>query len=157
MGAGKSSIGKKLSKRLGLPFVDSDRVIVRRHGVIAEIFATHGEQHFRGLERDVVAESLAAGGVLSLGGGAVLHPDTRDRLTGHRVVLLTVSADAVASRITGGGRPLLGDGGLDAWRRIALERDPIYRSVASVTFDTSHRPISTVVDDIVSWVEKGAS
>jgi shikimate kinase len=152
MGAGKSSIGKKLSRRLGVGFLDTDRLIVQRHGPVAEIFARDGEPRFRELERDVVAEALASTGVVSLGGGAVLDPLTRRRLEGVSVVLLTVTPEAVAARLQGSSRPLLAEGGMDAWRAIALERDPVYRSLADLVVDTSRRPVSHVVDDVVAWL-----
>jgi shikimate kinase len=91
--------------------------------------------------------------VVSLGGGAVLDESTRASLAGLPVVMLSVSASAVESRLAGGSRPLLTRGGIDAWREIAAERDPIYRDVASVVVDTSHRPVSSVVDDIVAWLD----
>lgn len=152
MGAGKSSIGKKLSRRLGVRFLDTDRLLVQRHGPVAEIFATQGEPRFRELEREVVAEALASTGVVSLGGGAVLDPLTRERLRGASVVLLTVTPEAVADRLAGSSRPLLAQGGMDAWRAIALEREPVYRSLADVVVDTSRRPVSHVVDDVVAWL-----
>jgi len=154
MGAGKSSIGKKTSRRLDTPFTDTDRVLVSRHGPVADLFAAHGEEGFRELERVVVAEALAGEGVVSLGGGAVLHPGTRDLLRGVPVVLLTVTPEAVESRLRGGSRPLLAVEGMTAWRRIAAERDPLYRAVADLTLDTSHRPVSGVVDDVVAWVRE---
>lgn len=153
MGAGKTSIGKKLSRRLDVPFVDSDRLIVGRHGPIADLFEQHGEAHFRALEHAAVVEALAGHGVVSLGGGAVLDPRTRASLSGLPVVLLTVTAEAVESRLAGSARPLLQRGGIDSWRAIATEREPVYRRLASVVFDTSHRPVSTVVDDIQTWLE----
>ncbi|WP_370544731.1 shikimate kinase [Frigoribacterium sp. VKM Ac-2530] len=152
MGAGKSSIGKKLSRRLGVGFLDTDRLLVQRHGPVAEIFARDGEPRFRELEREVVAEALASTGVVSLGGGAVLDPLTRERLRGASVVLLTVTPEAVADRLAGSSRPLLAQGGMDAWRAIALEREPVYRSLADVVVDTSRRPVSHVVDDVVAWL-----
>ena len=153
MGAGKTSIGKKLARRLDAGFADSDRVIVQRHGAIADIFEAEGESAFRAKEREVVSELLASDGVVSLGGGAVLDGSTRASLAGLPVVMLTVSASAVESRLAGGTRPLLARGGIDAWRAIAAERDPVYRDVASVVVDTSHRPVSSVVDDIVAWLD----
>ena len=153
MGAGKTSIGKKLSRRLGVPFVDSDRLVVRRHGPIADLFDRHGEAHFRALEHEAVLEALTGDGVVSLGGGAVLDERTRASLSGLPVVLLTVTAEAVESRLAGSTRPLLERGGIEAWRAIAAERDPVYRALASAVFDTSHRPVSTVVDDIETWLD----
>src|SRR5919202_3957131 len=99
MGAGKSSIGRRLAKGLDLPFTDTDVEIARRHGPIPELFAVGGEAGFRALERTVVAEALAGDGVVALGGGAVLDPDTRRDLERSTVVLLTVSEEAVADRL----------------------------------------------------------
>ncbi|HEV7624507.1 MAG TPA: shikimate kinase [Amnibacterium sp.] len=149
MGAGKSSVGRKLAKRLGLPFTDTDQRIVARHGTIADLFAEQGEPAFRALERAVVAEALADGGVVSLGGGAVLDPGTRADLAGCTVVLLTVDETAVADRLASARRPLLADG-LASWRRIAAERDGLYRGLADLVVDTSHRPMAHVVDELAA-------
>lgn len=147
MAAGKSSIGRRLAKRLALPFTDTDAVIAARHGPIPELFAVGGESGFRGLERAVVAEALAGGGVVALGGGAVLDLDTRRDLAGCTVVLLTVSEEAVAARLGGGRRPLLTEG-VESWRRIRDERADLYASLADVVVDTSRRPITTVADEL---------
>lgn len=147
MGAGKSSIGGRLAKSLGLVFTDTDVEIARRHGPIPELFAVGGEAGFRGLERTVVAEALAGGGVVALGGGAVLDADTQRDLERCTVVLLTVSEDAVAARLANGRRPLLTDG-IDSWRRIRDERATLYASLADVTVDTSRRPITVLADEL---------
>ena len=149
MGAGKSSVGRKLAKRLGLPFADTDQRIVARHGTIAELFAERGEPEFRMLERQVVAEALGEGGVVALGGGAVLDPATRADLARCHVVLLTVDEAAVADRLASGARPLLVDG-LDSWRLIAAEREVVYRGVADLVVDTSRRPMAHVVEEIAT-------
>lgn len=154
MGAGKTSIGKRVAKRLGLPFADSDAVIGREHGPIDAIFAAHGEAHFRELERDAVATALGGGGVVALGGGAVLHPHTRAALGAHRVVLLTVAPQNVAARIRGGARPLLQEGDAVArWHEIYAERKPLYEQLADVTFDTSAGHLTDVVDSLVEWIQ----
>jgi len=147
MGAGKSSIGRKLAKRLGVPFVDTDQRIVAQHGSIAELFAERGEPAFRAIERAVVADALAGGGVVALGGGAVLDPATRDDLAACTVVLLTVDEAAVAARLANGTRPLLVDG-LASWRRIADERAATYAALADVVVDTSRRPMAHLVDEL---------
>jgi shikimate kinase len=154
MGAGKSSVGRRVAKALGVPFTDTDRTIVRAHGPIDGIFATRGEPAFRELEAAAVAEALRGGGVVAVGGGAVTHADTRAAMAGARVVLLTVSPEAVAERIAGTNRPLLASGGLDAWTTIADERAATYAALAHVTVDTSRRPMSRVVDDVVAWVRR---
>lgn len=153
MGAGKTSVGKRVAKRLGLSFTDSDAVIVREHGPIDAIFTAEGEPRFRELERDAVASALAAGGVVALGGGAVLHPDTQAALRGHRVVLLTVAPRNVAARIRGGSRPLLEDGdAVERWHEIYAARRPLYERLAHVTFDTSAGPLQDVVDALAAWI-----
>lgn len=148
MGAGKSHVGRKLAARLGVPFVDTDAVIVERHGAIEELFERHGEPGFRELERRAVAEAIAAPAVVSLGGGAVLHPETRAALADATVVFLTVDARAVAPRLRGGTRPLIAEGGIRAWTRIFDERRPLYRELADVEVDTTKRTIAQVVREI---------
>ncbi|SIT75159.1 shikimate kinase [Microbacterium sp. RU33B] len=154
MGAGKTSIGRRVARSLGLPFTDTDKVVVRDHGPIPALFETHGESHFRALERAAVVDALTGGGVVALGGGAVLDADTRADLADHRVVLLTVAPHIVASRIGGSDRPLLaGEDPLARWSRIYAERRPVYESVADVAFDTSSGPLAGVVAQIVDWIQ----
>ncbi|MDL9979768.1 shikimate kinase [Microbacterium sp. ASV49] len=153
MGAGKTSIGRRVAKMLGVSFVDSDAAIARAHGPIERIFAEQGEARFRELERDAVAEALDAGGVVALGGGAVMDAGTRALLGGHRVVLLTVEPRIVASRIQGTNRPLLqADDPVGRWREIYEARRPVYEELADATFDTSHGPLGAVAEAIAAWV-----
>ncbi|MCT9000828.1 shikimate kinase [Microbacterium memoriense] len=152
MGAGKTSIGRRVARALGVPFADSDKIVVRDHGSIAELFAHGGEAHFRELERTAVREALAGGGVVALGGGAVLDEQTRADLARHRVVQLTVEPRVVAARIAGDARPLVaGKDPIARWTRILEERQPIYDAVADVTFDTSSGPLADIVAKIVAW------
>ncbi|KJQ54758.1 shikimate kinase [Microbacterium sp. SA39] len=152
MAAGKTSVGRRVARRLGVGFIDTDKRIVAQHGPIPAIFAAHGETHFRELERAAVAAALSEGGVISLGGGAVTDAGTREMLRQHPVVFLTVSADAVADRIRGNNRPLLaGEDPLERWVRILDERRDWYDEVASTTFDTSRRPMQRIADEIVAW------
>jgi shikimate kinase len=152
MGAGKSSVGKRVAKALGVPFTDTDRMIVREHGPIPGIFADRGEPAFRELEAQAVRTAMATGGVIAVGGGAVTHVATREAMAGAAVVLLTVSPEAVADRIAGSDRPLLANGGIDAWQTIMDERAATYAELAHAVFDTSRRPMSHVVDDVVTWL-----
>lgn len=152
MGAGKTSVGRRVAKRLRVDFVDTDAAIAREHGAIPQIFAQRGETAFRELERHAVHTALASGGVVSLGGGAVLHPDTQAELTAHRVVLLTVDPAVVAGRIRDGARPLLaGEDPMTRWIEIAAQRLPVYERLADATFDTSHGPLQAIVDAIAAW------
>jgi shikimate kinase len=148
--AGKTSVGRKLAKRLGVEFIDTDKVLVAEHGPIADIFREHGEAHFRTLERKAVETALQRDAVVSLGGGAVLDPATRSDLGNASVVLLTVSREAAESRIGGGKRPLVQ--GIESWQALVDARAELYASLATVTFDTSDRPISQIVADIADWV-----
>lgn len=154
MGAGKTSVGRRVARDLQRPFSDTDSLIVRDRGPIAQLFASHGEARFREIERGAVLEALAQGGVVALGGGAVLDADTRADLAAHHVVLLTVSPRIVRARIQGASRPLLADGDdpVARWESIMASRSALYAEVADVTFDTSSGPLSQVVSDIVSWV-----
>lgn len=150
-GAGKTRVGKRLGPRLGREFIDTDRVIVAEHGAIAEIFAEHGEAHFRRLERQVVAEALTHDAVVSLGGGAVLDADTQADLAGATVIQLTVSADAVTARIASGKRPLVTS--IESWQKLVDSRSGLYESLADYTTDTSDRSIDAIVEELAEWVE----
>ncbi|HWV48414.1 MAG TPA: shikimate kinase [Microbacterium sp.] len=153
MGAGKTSVGRRVAKHLGVPFVDTDKRVVNQHGPIPDIFAAHGEAHFRELERAAVAEAIREGGVISLGGGAVTDPGTRTLLQDDPVVFLSVSLEAVAERIRGTGRPLLvGDEDpLERWDRIMQARQELYEQVATIEFDTSRRPMARIAREIADW------
>ena len=150
-GAGKTRTGKRIARLLDVPFIDTDRRIVADHGPIAALFESHGEPHFRAIERDVVAAALDETAVVTLGGGAVLDPDTQSRLEGYRVVQLTVSPEAVEARISGGKRPLIKDG-IGAWISLVEGRRPIYDRLSQLTVDTSHRPLDGVAQQIVDWL-----
>lgn len=155
MGAGKSSVGRRVARALAQQFTDTDKLIVRDHGPIPPLFAQFGEAHFREIERVTVADALARGGVVALGGGAILDSDTRADLAAHRVVFLTVSPHVVAARIHGSDRPLLADGDPVArWQRIFSERRSLYEEVADITLDTSSGPLAAVVADIVAWAQQ---
>ncbi|MGP6171114.1 shikimate kinase [Microbacterium sp. A196] len=153
MGAGKTSVGRRVAKHLGVAFIDTDKRIASEHGAIAEIFTARGEEQFRELERRAVAAALQEGGVISLGGGAVVSPQTRELLQQHPVVFLDVTADAVAQRVRGSGRPLLaGDNDpLVRWKKIYEQRRGWYDEVANATFDTSHRPMQRIASEIAAW------
>lgn len=151
MAAGKSAVGRLLAQRTGARFIDSDREIVERHGSISTIFEQQGEQAFRGLEAGVVGESLGAGNVVvSLGGGAVLHPGTRALLADATVVFLDTDLATVLPRISGdSGRPLLAGRPAERWQELYDERRPIYAEVASLVVDTRGRSVREVTDAVL--------
>ncbi len=155
-GAGKTRTGKRLARLLDVPIVDTDKRIVEQHGPIADIFEAYGEQHFRALERAEVARALAEHAVVTLGGGAVLDPATQADLASHRVVQLTVTPEAVESRIAGTKRPLVKDG-IAAWSALVAARQPIYDRLAQLTIDTSHAPLDGVAGRIADWLGTEAS
>jgi shikimate kinase len=150
-GAGKTRVGKRVARLLKVTFIDTDRRIVAAHGPIATIFAERGEAWFRQVERAEVAKALSEDAVVSLGGGAVLDPATQEQLAHHRVVMLTVSAEAVEKRITGAKRPLLKDG-IGAWLTLVESRREIYERLATRSWDTSDLPIDQIAAEIAEWV-----
>lgn len=155
-GAGKSTIGRLLADRLGVAFVDVDAEIERAAGrSIREIFAEHGEPHFRALERDHTVAALAAPGVVSLGGGAPMTPAVADALRRHpHVVWLQVDPAEAARRVgRDPGRPLLGQDDVAATLAAMLAtRGPVYADVASLVVDTTGRPAAEVVAAIAEHV-----
>lgn len=156
-GSGKSTIGRRLAKALGVGLLDTDVAIEQRTGrSIADIFATDGEQEFRRIEEDVVRAALADhDGVLSLGGGAVTSPGVHAALAGHTVVYLEISA-AEGVRRTGGNtvRPLLaGPDRAEKYRALMAKRAPLYRRVATMRVDTNRRNPGAVVRHILSRLQ----
>jgi shikimate kinase len=156
MGSGKSKLGKRIALLLGKPFVDTDRMIVAKHGTIADVFANFGEDHFRALERVAVEDALAQDAVVALGGGAILNEQTQADLVDRRVALIMVSAAAVAPRITGTKRPLL-TGGIESWTRILDSRREIYERLATRAWDTSSRPLTAIAAEIADWAASDES
>lgn len=158
MGAGKTTVARILGERWDVPVRDTDADVEATAGkTVQEIFVDDGEAAFRALERDAVARALAEhDGVLSLGGGAVLAEETRERLAGHTVVFLKVGlADAVKRVGLGESRPVLNQavGGVRTRIKALLdERTPVYRAVATLEVDTDGRSPAEVADEIVARV-----
>jgi shikimate kinase len=152
-GAGKTRIGKRVARLLGVPFIDTDSRIVAAHGPIADVFANHGEPHFRQLERSAVHRAIHEHAVVALGGGAVLDPATQADLAGRLVVQLTVSLEAVSARGVTAKRPLLANG-ISAWQELVAARQPIYDRLSSITFDTSTLPADRVATQISAWIQE---
>ena len=150
--AGKTRIGKRLAVLLGCEYHDTDKMVAADHGPIPEIFAREGEARFREWEREAVQTALGRGGVVSLGGGAVIREDTREDLARHLVAQITISAEAVAPRLNNDKRPLLA-GGLEAWVSLVAARQSWYDEVSGATFDASHRSTDDVAADIARWLE----
>ena len=138
-GAGKSTVGAHLARRLGVGFVDVDGLIEERTGkTIAEIFVDDGEAAFRELEVATTLEVLQQPGVVSLGGGAVTSPAIRAALRGHHVVWLEVSVTQATRRVgMNAVRPLLLGNVRSRLVQLMAERRPLYEEVATITIDTS--------------------
>ncbi|GAA1833241.1 shikimate kinase [Pseudonocardia ailaonensis] len=153
-GAGKSTVGRVLGRRLGVAFTDVDTEIEARIGKsIADMFTTEGEDAFRAVEREVVADLLAVDcGVLALGGGSVLAESTRVLLRGHRVVSLKVGlADGIRRTGMSTARPLLaGVNPRAAFRTLLEARAPLYAEVATVEVDTVKRSANQVATTVLA-------
>lgn len=147
MGVGKTTIGKKLANSLGLPFIDTDALVVSKHGDITAIFETQGEPTFRTFEEQAVAQAIESPAVVATGGGAVLSAKTRDALKNCAVVYLSTDGKHISSRLKHGKRPLVKNGYED-WIRIYEERKPIYESTANIVVDTSGRSLSSTIQEI---------
>lgn len=154
MGAGKSSIGRRLAARLEIPFVDADAEIERAAGMtISDIFAKHGEASFRSGEARVIARLLEAGPqVLATGGGAFMNTDTRV-LIGQKGISIWLKADydILMRRIRRrNDRPLLNtENPADTLKRLIEERYPVY-GLADVTVHSRDVPHDTIVDEILA-------
>ena len=148
MGAGKSTIGRRLSARLGMPFLDADTEIEAAAGMsIPDIFETHGEPHFRDGEARVIARLLDGGPVvLATGGGAFMREETRNRIAEKAVsIWLKADADVIMKRVKRrADRPLLQTADPAATiGRLIEERHPVYE-LADITIasrDVLHEKI----------------
>lgn len=156
MGAGKTSVSRRLARLCGIASIDMDSYIERREGRrIRDIFAEDGEGRFRDLETQVLREMTQGDPALvSCGGGVVLRPENRAILReGGFVVFLKVGADEAKSRISDPStRPLLGDA--EAARKTNAERLPLYEEVADATVDTSGRGVTALAYKVKSILEK---
>jgi shikimate kinase len=152
-GAGKSTVGEILARRLGADFRDTDDDVERAAGMtVADIFLERGEAAFRELERAAVRQALADHyGVLALGGGAILAGETRAALAGHTVVYLSVElADAVKRIGLGQGRPLLTVNPRATLKYLMDQRRPFYAAVATVTVATDGRTPDEVAAEVLA-------
>ena len=153
MGVGKSTIGRRLSSRLRLPFVDADVEIEAAAGMsIPDIFETHGEPHFRDGEARVIARLIDNGpGVLATGGGAFMREETRNRIHDKAVsIWLKADADIIMRRVKRRvDRPLLqtADPAATVGRLIA-EREPVYQQ-ANLTIWSRDVPHEKIVDECI--------
>jgi shikimate kinase len=153
MGAGKTSIGRRLAEILGLPFVDADQEIEAAAGKsIPDIFAEHGEAHFRDGEKRVIARLLDSGNqVLATGGGAFMNAETREsvRQRGISVWLKADLALLMQRVLKRGGRPLLDNPDPEAvMRKLMEERYPVY-ATADITVESTDAHHAAMVNEVL--------
>jgi shikimate kinase len=158
-GAGKSTVGALLADRLGVGFTDTDAEVEAVAGKpVSDIFVENGEAAFRELERAAVARALdgRGGGVVAVGGGAVLDPGTQQRLAGHRVVYLQTGFAAAAKRVgMDQARPLLIGNPRTTLRILLEQRLPVYERLATITVPTDDQEPGQIAADIVGLLGAG--
>jgi shikimate kinase len=162
-GTGKSTVAALLADRLGAAWCDADAVLEDRIGSsIAALVDSRGEAAFRDVETEVLRDTLPAfTGVLATGGGVVLRPENRRLLRerGRPVVWLTAPADVIRRRLaadptTAARRPALSGGDpLDEVAAALHAREPLYREVADIVFDTATDPPAVVAERILAWLD----
>lgn len=152
MGAGKSSVGRRLAARLGIPFVDADTEIESAAGMtIPEIFDTHGEPYFRAGEARVIARLLQSGPqVLATGGGAIMDVTTRALIRDKGIsIWLKADLDVLLRRTKRrNDRPLV-----EKIKELLPQREPIYAQ-ADIVVQSREEPHDTITDEIVAALNK---
>ncbi len=155
MGAGKTSIGREIAKKLHLIFYDSDEVIEERTGAdVPWIFDLEGEDGFRKREAKVIAELTKLQGiVLATGGGAVALPENRIALASYGIVvyLKTSLPDQMERTSRSKKRPLAQDDNIrqQTLQNLRVEYGPVYEELADLTYDTDDLPVKSVARDII--------
>ena len=161
-GSGKSCVGRLIAQKLGRKFVDTDELITQRAGkTIAEIFAQDGEQHFRELESQLLAEVASRSGqVVALGGGAILR-EANSRLirsTG-TVILLIAEPEQLWQRVTADAKtaadrpPLTDAEGLQEMRIILDRRRELYHRTAHAVVETSNLTVEQVAEQVLTVLQ----
>lgn len=158
MGAGKTSVGRRLATALGLSFVDADAEIEQAANLtIAEIFSTYGEDHFRQGERKVIARLLAGGPqVLATGGGAFMNDETRAEIGRHAVsIWLKAALPLLLERVQRkADRPLLSEADPKAvMKRLLAVREPVY-ATADITVASRDAPHAVIVGNALKALEE---
>lgn len=162
-GSGKSTVGRQLAHRTGVPFIDLDHRLERTIGTtIRSYFEEQGEARFRDLESEVLAEVVRQPGglVLSTGGGAVLRPANRDALRQlGNVIYLRAAPEEIYKRVKHDKtRPLLQGGNpMLKLRELYAQRDHLYRETAQYVIETGRPSVSTLVNMVMMQLEMAAA
>lgn len=156
MGAGKSTIGRRLARKLKLKFLDSDQAIENRTGArIALIFEIEGEEGFRKRESEIIEElTNQSGVVLATGGGVVLNPVNRQKLAERGVVVyLRAGLDQLLKRTARDTkRPLLNtENPRERIKELLNTRTPLYEEIADLIVDTDKQPVTQIVEEICNY------
>ena len=158
MAAGKSTVGKRLARKLNVPFVDVDDVIAREHGPIADIFDSQGERAFREFEHDAIARAVAQEpSVLALGGGAATYPPSLKLLRKHTYrIFIKVPVEVIAARLNRSRRerPLLGPHPTLHHIKELYERRIEGYANCDLTVTADHLRAPQIVDHIVEWMHR---
>ena len=151
MGSGKTTLGRLLARATGREFVDLDRAISRNAGnEIPEIFAEHGEDHFRDLEHEALISALdgTTPSIIACGGGVVVRQDNRALLRDVTTVFLREDTAVLYRRTRGSGRPLRATSREEFESRYA-ERLPLYREVADIEVGVDGQTPSRVMEEVL--------
>ena len=156
MGSGKTTLGRLLARALSLEFVDLDRAIVKSAGKgIPQIFAEHGEKHFRDLEHEALLQALdgRTPSVVACGGGTVVRPDNRTLLRDVTTVFLREDTEVLYQRTRGTERPLRA-ASLEKFELRYAERLPLYREVADIEVEADGRPPAKVAEEVLGCLSR---
>jgi shikimate kinase len=158
MGTGKSSVGRELARRTGLPRYDTDEMVAKRFGAsIADIFSRHGEEAFRDAEAETLAQIPAEAAIIVTGGGLLLRDGHLQKIRSlGTVVQLTADFDTLAERLSRRAtRPLLQTADPRATIAELLgKRTPLYEQAADVAVDTTCKTHEEVADTVLAEVER---
>ena len=153
MGVGKSTLGMELAHRLGTSFLDTDEMVEgEAKKSVSEIFLDEGEERFRELESDALAQALDSDGIVALGGGACVAESAQAQLRNTKapIVFLNISLSAISSRVGfDKARPLLAINPRSKWQELMEKRRPIYEGLATTTITVDGRTVDDLVTEIM--------
>jgi shikimate kinase len=153
MGAGKTTLGKRLAKLLELAFVDTDKLISSEHGSIKDLFTAKGEPFFRRLEEKALLNALDGQAVIATGGGIVLSDQNRSLLKQNASIFLDTNMEFVLQSLNVSKRPLLRDNP-ENWEKIYRERLPLYKEVSVATVNTANSSVGAIMKNLESEARK---